>query len=93
MDHRIQEDGVNLDGFNRSAAAATAMLGTWLVVEFNKPYTDVYHPDEISSRTLSAPGTVSKLLDNAYRRSLVELYEELEDEASINSQGLRAGPP
>lgn len=79
---------VNIAGFNKSHEKARIAVGNFLDYDLSKPYTDVFHKNEIASKPSHRKNLIYRLLDSYYRKQLNALYEQLESIATISSKGL-----
>ncbi len=75
----------NINGINRSPENALSIISSWLEYRLDKPYSDIYHPKDISS----TPSAITKLyapIINKFRGlDLHKAYDMLENYAAIPS--------
>jgi len=79
---------VNISGFNKSHELARAVVSNYLSYDLDKPYTDVFHKNEIASQTSKGGGFINRMFDFHYRKQLNIIYNQLESIAAITSKGL-----
>jgi len=87
--HAARSFFVNIKGFNENHETAAQLLGSRLGFKLNKPYTDVFRPDEISTAPPPATRVRVSFLSMLFRRPLTRLYTELENRATVNSLGVQ----
>lgn len=78
---------INISGFNKSHEKSRIAVGEFLSYDLNKPYTDVYHTNEIASKPSQRNNFTYWMFDAYFRKQLNTLYKQLETIAIVSSKG------
>lgn len=78
---------INISGFNKSHEKSRIRLGGKLGVHLDRPYTDVFHREELDSAPRNSKNQSLGIFDRLYQGRLFSLYDDLEKAALINSAG------
>jgi len=68
---------ININNFNETHNESTVILENWLGLKLPEPYTDVYHPGEISTGSTNNK-ILYKLISKIYYKKLSHIFSELE---------------
>lgn len=79
---------VNISGFNESHELASAVVGNYLGYDLSKPYTDVFHKNEMTNQPSNHNSLLNQVFDLYYRKQLNITYNQLESIATITSKGI-----
>ena len=77
---------INISGFNKTHEKSRLILSDFLNYDFDKPYTDVFHKNEIASKPPQKSNLIYRILDAYYRKKLNTLYNQLESIATISNK-------
>ena len=77
---------INISDFNKSHERSRKVLSDFLNYDLDKPYTDVFHQNEIASKPSKKGNLIYRILDTYYRNKLNTLYNQLESIATVNNK-------
>lgn len=78
---------VSISGINQNSESAISKISSWLGMELSKPYSDVYHPSDISKKIATRTRIYKPIIDIFRSKRIESVYRRLEEVALVGSQG------
>lgn len=76
---------VSISGVNNNSEQAIPVISNWLGLDLPKPYSDVYHPKEISNKLSFRTRLYKPVIDLFRGKRMSDIYSRLEQRALVRS--------